>query len=136
MTLYLDASALVKRYLAEEGSAEVETWMSSASSVAISRIGFVEVYRAIVIAAPAGLSQTLDEFHEDWGALTVIELRDEIARRAGILASSLGLRSLDAIHLASAEVLAEPEMQLATWDRRLWSAARVLGLTVLPASAP
>jgi uncharacterized protein len=136
VTLYLDASALVKRYLAEEGSAQVETWITSADGVAMSRIGFVEVYRAIVIAAPADVSQALDEFREDWRALTVIELRDEVARRAGILASSLGLRSLDAIHLASAELLLGHDMQLATWDRRLWTAAHVLGLGVLPEVAP
>jgi predicted nucleic acid-binding protein len=43
-----------------------------------------------------------------------------------------GLRSLDSLHLAAA-LLADPgDLTLATWDRRLWTAAHRLGLSLVP----
>ncbi len=50
------------------------------------------------------------------------------------LAVQHGLKTLDAIHLASAMMIAADDLTFATWDRRLHAAAQAEGLTTLPAS--
>ncbi len=136
MILYVDPSALVKRYVAEEGSDDVAVWLAQAATVACSRIGFVETYRALMLAGLVDPQAAVAAFATDWDRIAVIEVSDTLTRRAATLAAGLGLRSLDAIHLASAEVLVSPDLTLATWDRRLWQAAQTLGLQPLPSTLP
>ena len=50
MILFLDASALVKRYVAEEGSEEVEAWSLEAEALATTVISRVEVPAALAKA--------------------------------------------------------------------------------------
>jgi predicted nucleic acid-binding protein len=135
LILYGDASALVKRYLAEPGSEHIAAWVAAADRVACCRIGFVEVSRAIALSSPdaAALQR---EFERDWADCAVIEVDDALSRDAANLARAYALRSLDALHLAAARQIHEPNVHLATWDRRLWRAARAAGLDVLPESEP
>ena len=49
--LYLDASALVKRYVEEEGSDLLLSAMEGASAWSMCRIGYVETVRAVGLAA-------------------------------------------------------------------------------------
>lgn len=133
MTLYLDASGLVKRYVAEEGSDLLEGAMDQADAVAICRIGFVETARAIGLAGDEG---DVEKFEAEWGWFDVIEVDQALAERATALALSHGLRTLDALHLAAALELEDEEVAFATWDRRLHEAARAEGLAVLPETLP
>ena len=50
--------------------------------------------------------------------------------------AACGLRTLDALHLASALAVADENLVLATWDRRLSDGARDEGLVVLPQPRP
>ncbi len=75
-------------------------------------------------------------FEQDWGQIAILEVHDVLTRRAAVLAVSLRLRSLDALHLAAAERLGGPDLRMMTWDRRLWQAAQSLGLRVLPEGVP
>lgn len=136
MILYLDASAFVKRYLIERGGDLVAEWMDTASEVVCCRIGFVETYRAISAAKVADLPHLLARFERDWEGVTVIELDEVIALRAAHHAYPLGLRSMDAVHLAAALSVATPDLHFATWDDRLWDRARAAGLSVLPDDGP
>lgn len=95
------------------------------------RIGFVETFRAVGLAA--GRSAT-DALLEEWPAFGVVEVDQGLAERAASLALERDLRSLDALHLAAALLLPFEELQLATWDRRLHAAALASGLRVLPAT--
>lgn len=136
MILYADASALVKRYIAESGSQLVMEWIAAAEHVVCSRVGFIEVYRAVMLAGvadPEGAREALDR---DWERINVIKVHDLLVRRAAVLAPSLGLRSLDALHLASAESVQGPDLRLMTWDRRLWQAAHFLGIKPWPGAIP
>jgi len=126
----------VKRYVAEEGSDDVARWLEESSAALCSIVGFAEVYRAITLARPADPSAAQDSFERDWRAISVIQAQEPIVRRAARLAVSLGLRTLDAIHLASAEAVRHPDLRLATWDRRLWVAASTLRVDVLPDTEP
>jgi uncharacterized protein len=131
--LYLDASALVKRYVAEEGSEALIEAMQDADGWAICRIGYVETARAINLAAgKAGLKR----FVSDWSSFNVIEVDASLAERAVELTSTEDLRSLDALHLASALLITSDELTVATWDVRLHRAAQHRGLAVLPAELP
>jgi predicted nucleic acid-binding protein len=134
--LYADASGLVKRYLAEAGSELVAGWLDDAERVACCRIGYVEAYRAIMLAGLEDAADTIQAFERDWSLLDVVEIDDGLSRRAGVLAAGLGVRSLDALHLAGAELLTGPDLRIMTWDRRLWRAARILGMAVLPEAEP
>ena len=68
--------------------------------------------------------------------LIVIELGAEVATAAAHLTQARGLKGADAVHLASALALEDPQVVVATWDRRLHAAALAEGLTVAPAGLP
>lgn len=128
--LYLDASALVKRYVSEPGSELVADAMArTAGRWAICRVGFVETVRAVGLAA--GRLAT-ERVREEWPAIGVVEVDAELTERAAELSLSEDLRSIDALHLAAALALPRDELTVATWDRRLHAAARRRGLDVVP----
>lgn len=131
--MYLDASALVKRYVMEPGSELVRAAMQDAGSWYICRIGFVETVRAVGIAA--GLKATR-AVREEWPAFGIVEVDQKLVDQAARLALGDDLRSLDALHLAAALLLPPEDLVLATWDRHLHTAARSHGLGVLPESLP
>lgn len=141
MILYLDSSALAKRYLSEAGSADVERLVAGAELVATSVITRVEVSAAL---ARARLQKLLGAqaaarlrvlFAAHWGSLLRLSLLESTVERADSLAWELDLRGYDAVHLATAvawrEAVAEAPV-LATYDRELWKAAAAQGLEVWP----
>lgn len=71
---------------------------------------------------------------ELWLEMDGVPLDEELAMRAGALAEVFALRGYDAVHLASAEVIADADTALVTADHDLASAATSLGLlAVVPA---
>jgi predicted nucleic acid-binding protein len=128
--LYLDASALVKRYVAEEGSKALIGAMGAAEGWAICRVGYVETARAVRLAAGKPAVRRLIV---DWPSFEVIEVDASLAEHAAELTAAEELRSLDALHLAAALLVASDGMTFATWDVRLHRAAQNQGLAVFPA---
>ncbi len=129
--LYLDASALVKRYVEEEGSDLVLSAMGDADAWSMCRIGYVETIRAVALA---GGRKAIKKVEVDWLSFDVVEVDAALAEDATELAISENLRSLDALHLASALVLPSEDLTVATWDVRLHRAARAHDLATLPAN--
>lgn len=129
--LYLDASALVKRYVAEDGSDDVLEAMNGASALSMCRVGFVETLRAV---GRAGERRDIRRFETDWLSFDIVEIDRALTESAAQLALSHELRSLDALHLAAALALPAPDLTLATWDVRLHRAAGEQGLSTLPAT--
>ena len=125
--VYLDASALVKLVLPEAETEALVAYLADASFVLSNRLSHVEVRRAVARIAEPGddehARRTLD-------VLQLIELDAGIADVAGS-AAPVTLRSLDAIHLASALSVHEELDALVTYDVRLADAAREAGLTVV-----
>ena len=119
----------MKRYVAEPGSDAVRSAMQEAHGWFMCRVGFVETARAVGLAAG---ESAVRRFAEEWPAFGVVEVDQELVERAASLAFSSALRSLDALHLASALLLPQAELCVATWDRRLSVAARDQGQRVLP----
>jgi uncharacterized protein len=130
LILYLDASALVKRYLDEEGSAEVLAAMVPEVKWSMCRVGYVETARAVALGEePADV----ERLKREWSFFDIIEISQGLVEHAASLAISTGLRALDAMHLAAALTLPPAELTFATWDIRLHRAARERGLRTLPA---
>jgi predicted nucleic acid-binding protein len=141
MILYLDASALVKRYVAEPGSAEVARIIAEAEIVGTSLITRAETAAALAKAVRMGvLTQeaavsSLQVFRSEWPLLVRVQATEALMSRADALAWELGLRGYDAVHLASALLWQEGMEQpitLATFDRTLWEAARQRGIQPFP----
>ncbi len=125
MVAYADASAIVKLILDEAESAAMYRWYVELERVATSRVGVVETVRA-------AMRRPHDETRRDrvLGGLEVIDLSRPIARRAETVGQAT-LRTLDAIHLASALALGLDLEAFVTYDDRLAAAARQLGLPVV-----
>jgi hypothetical protein len=126
--IYLDASAAVKLVVSEPESASVRRFVAGQVTRVSSRVLAVELMRAVARASP----DSLDQARSLLEVMEFVELDVEIAERAARLAP-VGLRSLDAIHLASALVLGDELDAFITYDARQANAARALGLAV---SAP
>ena len=141
MIVYLDASALVKRYVAKVGSAEVDRLIAVADAVGTAVISRAEVAAALAKAAHTGtLSRdeaeaALQVFRAQWPDLVRLQLTEIVLAQADALAWEHGLRGYDAVHLAVARFwqssLGEP-VTLATFDRQLWQAGAATGLVAWP----
>lgn len=121
--LYLDSSAIIKLVLDEGGSAEMRDAISGAA-LASSRVAVVEVTKAVARVDPAADAAPALE------AVAYVELDEELAE----VAASTGtpaLRALDAIHVASALLLAGQLDAFVTYDARQAAAAAAAGLRVL-----
>ena len=145
MIVYLDASALVKRYVAEAGSAEVESLIAGAQAIGTAVVSRAEVAAALAKAARVGLitreaaMKALQAFNTDWEHLIRLQLGEPLAARAATLAWEHGLRGYDAVHLAMALVWRETlgeAVTVATYDRELWRGAQASGLAPWPAREP
>ena len=118
--IYIDTSALVKLVVAEAESSELIDWLNANSEhpLATSVVGHIELLRAAArlssaaVAAAQRLAATIDAF----------VLTDGIARLASGLAPA-ELRTLDAIHLATAHFHRDQLVAVCAYDRRLVAAA-------------
>lgn len=133
--IYLDTSALVKLIRIEAESDHLGDWLDehTESPWITSSLAEVELPRAIRSAAPEGLPAVpailarLDRFEID-----------SVVRATAATYTEPTLRSLDAIHLATAQVAssAAPLTALITYDTRLGEAAAALGMTVAAPGKP
>jgi len=122
---YIDASALTKLVLDEPWSAAMRRWFVEAERVACSVVGLVETRRAV--ARRDGDRRNLDLVLR---SVVGLELDSSIIRAAAALRPA-SLRTLDAIHLASAQGLASELEAFVTYDDRLAEAAKAVGLPVV-----
>jgi predicted nucleic acid-binding protein len=145
MILYLDASALVKRYVTEAGSTEVSAAVSQAAATGTALVSRAEVAAALAKAVRVN-ALTLEEalaalqvFRNDWVDLVRIQMTEMVVARADALAWDHGLRGYDAVQLATALVWKDAlgeQVTLATFDKHLWTVAGSVGLAAYPADLP
>jgi predicted nucleic acid-binding protein len=134
VTTYVDSSALLKRYVDEHDSAVAETLLASDPVLVTSWITVVEVRRNLGrLVDPADLRQIKQQLDVDFDSLALISCTESTARTAADIAETLGVRSLDALHLASAQQLLIADLRFITFDLRQAQAARSLGMVVLGA---
>ena len=141
MIVYLDASALVKRYVAETGSAEVGALIQKGEAVGTSVISKAEVTAALAKAVRMKLLRreealsALQVFSADWENIVRLQITEVLASRAASLAWDHGLRGYDAMHLASAlfwQDMLGAHVTMASYDRQLGEAAKATGLIAWP----
>jgi len=131
VTLYVDTSALLKRYVAEHDSDAAEQFMAADPVLVTSRLTEVEVRRSLSRLlnssdAPAAKRQFLN----DLDSFALVSLDGATCNEAARVAEQTLCRSLDALHLAAA-VRTGPSTTLLTFDNRQAQAARSLGLAVI-----
>jgi predicted nucleic acid-binding protein len=145
MILYLDASALVKRYVSEPGSEDVLRKIVEAQAVGTAAISRAEVTAALAKAARVGLLTREDAeaarqaFSQEWPDFIRLPITEPLLGHAADLAWDLGLRGYDAVQLAAAvawqDAVGTP-VSFATFDRQLWSASSRAGLSPCPDDLP
>ncbi len=123
--LYVDTSAAVKLLLAEPESAALREYLRSADALLVtSRVGVIELRR---VGRRSGAGA--DRADAVAATLAVVEVDERIERIA--VALDAGLRTLDAIHLATAMAAGESLDGFVCYDERLAGAARGAGLNVV-----
>ena len=132
MTTYVDASALLKRYVVEPDSGTAERLLMSDRVLVTSWVTLIEVRRNLPrVLVGSVLREARQQFTADIDAFALIAVDEVVCTAAAQIAEQLGVCSLDAIHLASAQRLLIPGLPFVTFDLRQAQAARSLGLTVL-----
>lgn len=128
--LFLDTSALVKRYVEEPGTdlvlermAADTTWVVSSlarteAEITLCRLGF----------APDEPDGPRSRLAEDWERCLLVPVDPAGLARAAEIGCEHGMRTLDALHLAAADRLPRP-VEFLTFDQRQATAARSLGMT-------
>ncbi len=132
MTLYVDSSALIKRYVDEPDSDSAMLLLQSDPVLVTSWITVVEVRRNLARLLDGGERRAaLRAAEGDFDAMALMTCDAAVATAAASIAETLGARSLDALHLASAQRLMIESLGFVTFDLRQGQAARSLGLRVL-----
>lgn len=132
MSLYVDSSALLKRYFEESDSGRFEDALLADPDWVTARVTVVEVRRNLtrrLQGQDAVVARR--QFERDWRRFSVVELDEATCDRAAELAELIGVRSLDALHLAAIQRVGGGALPLLTADVRQAQAARSLGWTVV-----
>jgi len=128
LPVYLDSSALLKLVLPENERAALESALAPWPDRLTSELSAVECRRAVRRQPEAAvLSPRMDDI---LSSITLLRFDPSLLRLAGTI-GPVRLRSLDAIHLASALSIGDYPEAFMTYDDRLADAARAVGLNVL-----
>ena len=145
MILYLDTSALVKRYFREPYSDDTIAAWKSATQIVTSFVAYAEsmacIYRKRREADIdlRSIRNTIALFQRDWESFVRVEVTEELKGTIDRVVEKYPLRGFDAIHLASALVIQERvsnDLLFACFDNRLTHAAMSEGLSTLPPCEP
>lgn len=126
--IYLDASALVTLVTGRPYAGELREFLTQSPEMPMgtSTIGFIETVRTLdrVGNYPTALQDLLTDFTE---ILVTDEIRDAAATMPG------SVRTLDAIHIASAQIIGDALAFLVSYDKRMLDVAHSVGI---PIAAP
>jgi predicted nucleic acid-binding protein len=126
--IYLDASALVTLVTGRPHASELRDFLTRSPEMPMgtSTIGIIETVRTLdrVGNYPTALQDLLTDFTE---ILVTDEIRDAAATLPG------SVRTLDAIHIASAQIIGDALAFLVSYDKRMLDVAHSVGI---PIAAP
>jgi predicted nucleic acid-binding protein len=141
MILYLDTSALMKRYFEEAYTGKLLTLWKEADQIVTSSVAYAEaiatVYRKKreVRLSSRVFNKLVNSLHLDWEAFIRVECNDDLNETIHKVVAKHPLRGFDAIHLASAIVTHEKINDVflfACFDPKLLDSARKEGLSTFP----
>lgn len=124
--IYLDTSAALKLVLPEPETAALELWIAERAGIArvSSRLLRIEMLRSVTRSA----SGRKERAHAVLASVSLLSI-DDVAATAEVIGDQ-PLRSLDAIHLATAYAVRSELTDFLCYDKRLCDSARSLGLPV------
>lgn len=135
---YFDTSALIKRYVDEAGRREVLQLLRRYDCVT-SAVLPVEIRSALRRRVSEGtldeerVPEILKRFATDRAFWTLVEVSNDVLGAAETLVATHPLRTLDAIHVASAQLfsarIAAPDLVFVSADARQTAAATAVGMT-------
>jgi predicted nucleic acid-binding protein len=126
---YVDSSAVVKLAVVERESAALRAYLRTRRPLVSSALARTEVGRAL---SPLG-AVAVRRGRQVLARVDLIRVSDRVLDVAARLPPP-ELRSLDAIHLATAQQLGGSLARVVTYDARMTVAADALGLTVVAPS--
>ena len=141
MILYLETSALVKKYFDEKGSSDVISLWKQADAIATSAVAYAEAMAAFYRKFREGnvdgssFEKIIDAFEIDWKSVVVVMVSSDLNRMIKKTVSEHSIRGFDTIHLASALIINETVEQnliFCCYDNRLLSAASAEKLEIFP----
>lgn len=137
MIFFFDTSALIKRYITENGSDVVEQLMSQASTIFLSPITFIEcnsILKRLLIEKYINNSQYLhikSEIEEDFKYFTVISFSKSIETNACNVIEKYNVKTLDSIQLGSLIEVKEKIQSFVVCDNILIASALSEGINVI-----
>ena len=136
--IYWDSSALVKKYLKEEGTDRVRRWLAEDSLLVTSQLTYAEIHATFArkaregALAPDDCKKIGQTFEADWNAMFIVHLDDVLLPGIRRVVSRHPLRGADSIHLASAlyvsERIRQRPLPFACADCRLLQAVKAEGM--------
>ena len=126
MATYLDSSAIVKLAVREPESLALRRYLRRKHPLVSSALARTEVSRALLPAGDEAMSRGRAVLQR----LDLVRVNDRVLTAAGGLPPP-ELRSLDAIHLATAQELGDDLSAVVTYDDRMAAAARHMGYRVV-----
>jgi uncharacterized protein len=124
--IYLDTSAALKLVVAEPETGALELWLAEHAGIprVSSRLLRIEMLRAVTRAVPHQMSRA----NLVLSAIALLSM-DDVAPAAEVTGDKT-LRSLDAIHLATAHEIRTDLSAFVCYDKRLRDSAHALGLPI------
>lgn len=122
---YLDSSAIVKLAVREPQSYALRRHLRRRRPLVSSALARTEVLRAVLPAGPGAVNAA----RQALARIDLVRVNDRILNAAGTL-EPFELRSLDSIHLATAQRFGSDLGEFVTYDDRVAAAARALGYKV------
>ena len=130
--VFLDSSALIRRYLADRDRGLVLDAMSTGGPWVVSSLTRTELQAALTqaVPTPAALRSLLDHVRRDWEAMWEVPVDRRCLSRAAEIAAHYGLSVVDAIQLSAADRLPRPAV-FVTFDRQQIPGAADLGFHIV-----
>jgi predicted nucleic acid-binding protein len=133
---YFDTSAIVPLLINEAGTHSAGRIWDRAERLVSVRLARVEARAALAQATRLGrisaqqLRKSKRALDDLLAQLDLVEIDDELARRAGDLAERQALGAYDAVHLAAAERVLDVDTVVVAGDRALLHAAEAMRMTI------
>lgn len=140
MILFCDTSALIKLYVTEEHTAQMQAQAKVANVLAVSRIAWAEAMAVLARRARENPSDSevienvRANLRSDWSSFATVEITQALVELAGEYTDVFALRGYDSVQLASARTIqgaTEEPLCFACFDLRLQKSAAMLGMQTL-----
>ncbi len=140
MMLYIDSSALVKKYVQEPGSDSASKLLAQSGMTVTSKLAYPEILAGLNRKRrERGITEkdyrdALSDFESDWLALLIIEFQNELLPLIKQLTTKYALKGADSVHLASAlwiQKAAKDKVSFVASDIQLLRAAKMEKLEII-----